>query len=332
MRRVAINGLGRIGRIVAKLMADRPDIDLVAFNDLTDTATLAHLIKYDSNYGIYGGTVTYDETSLTLQGKKIAVYKEKDPSKLPWGELGVDVVVEATGFFTKKEGAQLHLSAGAKKVIITAPSSDADAVLCLGVNEELYDPASHHIISNGSCTTNCIAPIVKVLEDSYGIEDAFFHTIHSYTSTQKIHDAPDKDLRKGRGAFQSMIPTSTGADKTIVALFPQLKDHIKGIATRVPTPTVSELSLIVRPKVSTDLPSVLAALRARAALVPQVLEVTDESLVSIDFKGNPHSAIVDVKECYMVGDRLIHILGWYDNEMGYSNRVVDMTHYVLSRP
>jgi len=329
--RVAINGFGRIGRNVlrAAKKAGRNDLDFVAVNDLTDNKTLAHLLKYDSVHGRFAGTVEVSETGLRVDGGDLRVFAEKDPSKLPWGDLGVDIVVESTGIFTSKEKASAHLQAGAKKVIISAPGKNEDITIVLGVNDKMYDPANHHVISNASCTTNCLAPVVKVVMESFGFRRGFMTTVHSYTNDQNILDLPHKDLRRARAAAMSMIPTTTGAAKATGLVIPEVKGKIDGIAIRVPTPDVSVVDLVAEVEKDTTIDDVNAAFRAAASgPMKGILAVTDEPLVSIDFTGNPNSSIVDLKSTNVLDGRMVKVLSWYDNEWGYSERVVDLVRFV----
>ncbi len=329
--RVAINGFGRIGRNVlrAAKKAGRNDLDFVAVNDLTDNKTLAHLLKYDSVHGRYHGTVEVTDSGLKVDGDDLRVFAEKDPSKLPWKDMGVDIVVESTGIFTSKEKASAHLQAGAKKVIISAPGKNEDITIVLGVNDKMYDPAQHHVISNASCTTNCLAPVVKVVMESFGFRRGFMTTVHSYTNDQNILDLPHKDLRRARAAAMSMIPTTTGAAKATGLVIPEVKGKIDGIAIRVPTPDVSVVDLVAEVEKDTTIEAVNAAFRAAAAgPMKGILGVSDEPLVSIDYTGNPNSSIVDLKSTNVLDGRMLKILSWYDNEWGYSERVVDLTRFV----
>jgi glyceraldehyde 3-phosphate dehydrogenase len=329
--RVAINGFGRIGRNVlrAAKKAGRNDLDFVAVNDLTDNKTLAHLLKYDSVHGRYGGTVEVTDTGLRVDGDDLRVFAEKDPSKLPWADMGVDIVIESTGIFTSKEKASAHLQAGAKKVIISAPGKNEDITIVLGVNEKMYDPAKHHVISNASCTTNCLAPVVKVVLESFGFRRGFMTTVHSYTNDQNILDLPHKDLRRARAAAMSMIPTTTGAAKATGLVIPEVKGKIDGIAIRVPTPDVSVVDLVAEVEKDTTIEAVNAAFRAAAAgPMKGILGVSDEPLVSIDYTGDSNSSIVDLKSTNVLDGRMIKVLSWYDNEWGYSERVVDLARFV----
>jgi len=326
--RVAINGFGRIGRLVFRI--GHRDLDIVAINDLTDARTLAHLLKYDTNYGRFEGKVDVREKSIVVNGKEIPVYSERDPAKLPWKELDVDVVVESTGVFRSRDKAAKHLQAGAKKVIITAPSKGepADVTLVLGVNHEKYDPDKHDVISNASCTTNCLAPVTKVLHENFGIKYALMTTVHSYTNDQRLLDLPHKDLRRARAAAMNMIPTTTGAAKAIGLVIPELDGKMHGISIRVPTSTVSIVDLVAEVEKEVTEDEIRAAFKKAAeGELKGILEYVDEPLVSVDFKGNPHSAIYDAMETYVRGN-LVKVLAWYDNEYGYANRVVDLIHYI----
>ncbi|HMU61121.1 MAG TPA: type I glyceraldehyde-3-phosphate dehydrogenase [Gemmatimonadales bacterium] len=332
--KVGINGFGRIGRNVvraAKAMG-ATDIDFVAVNDLTDTRTLAHLLKYDSVHGRFSGTVEAREGALVVNGDTIKVLSEKDPAKLPWKELGVDVVLESTGRFTDREHAALHLSAGARKVVISAPAKKEDITLVYGVNHEKYDPAAHHIISNASCTTNCLVPVVKVILERFGFVHGFMTTIHSYTNDQQILDLPHKDLRRARAAAVSIIPTSTGAAKATGLVLPEVKGKIDGVSLRVPTPDVSVVALSVEVKKGTTADEVNAAFREYAAgPMKGVLAVSDEPLVSVDYIGNVASSTVDLLSTNVVDGTLVNVTSWYDNEMGYSARCVDLLSYIGAR-
>ncbi|HKJ03692.1 MAG TPA: type I glyceraldehyde-3-phosphate dehydrogenase [Longimicrobiales bacterium] len=333
--RVAINGFGRIGRLVlrAAKKAGRTDLDFVAVNDLTDAKTLAHLLKYDSVHGPYAGTVEVTDGGLTVDGDDLKVFAERDPAKLPWADLGVDIVVESTGRFRDRDGAANHLKAGAKKVIISAPGKNEDITVVLGVNHDAYDPANHHVISNASCTTNCLAPVVKVVMDAFGFRHGFMTTVHAYTNDQNILDLPHKDLRRARAAGMSMIPTTTGAAKATGLVIPEVKGKIDGIAIRVPTPDVSVVDLVAEVEKDTSVDEVNAAFRAAAASGPMagILGVSDEPLVSVDYTGNPHSSIVDLASTNVLDGRMVKVLSWYDNEWGYSERVVDLAVFVGER-
>ncbi|MBR0465455.1 type I glyceraldehyde-3-phosphate dehydrogenase [Candidatus Saccharibacteria bacterium] len=327
MVKVAINGFGRIGRNALKILLERRDAQVVAINDITDAKTLAHLLKHDSTYGTYDKKVSAGENSIIINSREIPVYAEKDPAKLPWGELGVDVVIESTGFFTKPEDARAHIKAGAKKVVISAPAKGEGAkTVVLGVNEEVVD-GEDEIISNASCTTNCIAPVMKVLEDQFGIEKAMMTTVHSYTGSQRILDAPAKDLREARSAAENIVPTSTGASKAAALTIPTLKDRFNGLSVRVPTPVVS-LSDITAVLNANTTKEELAEVFKKAAAEPYyegIIGVTEEELVSSDFIGDPHSCIVDLPLLDVVGGNMVKVVAWYDNEWGYSNRLVELT-------
>ncbi len=331
--RVAINGFGRIGRNVLRAAKrDSADIDFVGINDLADADTLAHLLQYDSVHGRYQGDVAAEDGMLRVDNDSIRVLSERDPANLPWGELGVDVVIESTGFFHQRDQASKHLQAGAKKVIISAPAGDPDITICLGVNEGDYDSAEHNIISNASCTTNCLAPVAKVLHQEFGIEKGWMTTIHAYTSDQSILDAPHKDLRRARSAAVSMIPTTTGAAKAVALVLPALKGKLDGFAIRVPTPDVSVVDLVAKVSNMTSADEVNAKLReAAAGPMAGVLGVSDEPLVSVDYTGNQNSSTVDAEFTKVVEGDLIQIMTWYDNEMGYSARVKDLCEYIGAR-
>lgn len=331
MIKVAINGFGRIGRQVFKhIENNHPDLEIVAINDLTDNQTLAHLLKYDSNYGRYGKEISATEDSITVGKKKYLALAEKDPEKLPWKKLGVDIVLECTGFYTDKEGAGKHIKAGAKKVIISAPCKEKEIPgFVLGVNADTFDAGKVELMDMGSCTTNCLAPIAKVLNDEFGIVKGFMTTVHSYTNDQKILDLPHKDLRRARAAALNIIPTSTGAAKAIGKMIPELNGKLDGIAMRVPTPTVSVLDLIVEVKKPTTKEEVNQAFKKAAASknYKGILRVETEPLVSTDFKGDTYSAIVDAEET-MVNGNMVKVIGWYDNEWGYSCRLAEFAEFV----
>jgi len=331
--RVGINGFGRIGRNVFRAGVNDPDVEFVAVNDITDTVTLGHLLKYDSVIGNFPGKVEVKDTTLLVDGKPLKVFAEKDHTKLSWKDLGVDIVVESTGLkhFTDGEAAQDHLKNGAKKVIITAPTKKPDVTLVLGVNDDTYDPANHHVVSNASCTTNCLAPVAKVLLENFGIKHGLMTTIHSYTNDQKLLDLPHKDLRRARAAALNMIPTSTGAAKAIGLVIPALKGKMDGTAVRVPTPNVSLVDLVVEVEKAATKEEVNAAFKAAAGgKLSKYLEYASEPLVSGDFKGNPHSAIFDPGLTY-TAETMIKVLAWYDNEWGYSCRVVDLAKIMASK-
>lgn len=332
--RVAINGFGRIGRNVLRSAKSGrgDDVEFVAVNDLTDTKTLAHLLRYDSVHGIYPGEVSVTETGLMVDGDEIRVFSERDPAALPWAELGVDVVVEATGFFRERSQAAKHLEAGAKKVIISAPASNEDITIVLGVNEGAYDAENHHVISNASCTTNCLAPVVKVLLERFGFEHGLMTTVHSYTNDQALLDVPHSDLRRARSAAVSMIPTSTGAAKATALVLPEVTGKLDGMAIRVPTPDVSIVDLVAELGRETTVEEVNGALREMAeGELKGILSYTDEPLVSVDFTGNPHSSIVDGASTSVINGTMVKVLSWYDNEWGYSSRVVDLVQYIGER-
>lgn len=327
MIRIAINGFGRIGRNAFKIAFDRRDIEIVAVNDLTDTKTLAHLLKYDSSYGIYARQVSHDEKSFTVDGKTIQVFSEKDPSALPWKDLNIDVVIESTGLFTDPAKAKAHIDAGAKKVVISAPAKGEGAkTVVLGVNEDIVS-ADDKIISNASCTTNCIAPVMKVLEDNFGIEKAMMTTVHSYTASQRLQDAPAKDLREARAAAENIVPTTTGASKAAALAIPSLQGKFNGLSIRVPTPVVSlsDITAVIKRDVTKEELVQAFEQASREPYYQGILSVTHEELVSIDFRGNSHSCIVDLPLTDVVGGNLIKIVAWYDNEWGYSNRLVELT-------
>lgn len=326
--KVAVNGFGRIGRMVFRAGFNNPDIELVAINDLTDTATLAHLLKYDSVHGAFGEDVSSGERSLIINGKEIEIYSEKDPSRLPWGELGVETVFECTGLFRDRESASGHLDAGAEKVIISAPAKSPDITVVMGVNEQEYDAKAHHIVSNASCTTNCLAPVCKVLLDHFGIEKGLMTTTHAYTGDQRLLDFPHKDLRRARAAGLSMIPTTTGAAKAVALVLPQLDGKLNGMAIRVPTPNVSVVDLVVQLTKPTTADAVNQAMEAASKTsLKGILAFSDEPLVSIDFNGAAVSSTVDGPSTMVIGD-MLKILSWYDNEFGYSNRMVDLAVYM----
>ena len=328
--KVGINGFGRIGRNTFKAGFDNPDIEFVAVNDLpVPVETLAHLLKYDSTMGTWNKKVEAKGDSIMVDGKALKVLSYRDPAQIPWGEMGVDIVIESTGIFRDKEGASKHLQAGAKKVIISAPAKNEDITIVLGVNEDKYDAANHNIISNASCTTNCVAPLVKVLNDSFGIKSGLMTTIHSYTADQKILDLPHKDLRRGRAAAVSMIPTTTGAAKATALVIPEMKGKLDGMAVRVPTPNVSLTDLVVLLNKETSVDEVNAAFKSVSeGALKNILEYNTLPLVSRDFLANPHSSIFDSSFTNVVDGNLVKVLSWYDNEWGYSCRVVDLTVYV----
>ena len=326
--KVAINGFGRIGRNTFKIAFERTDLEIVAINDLTDTKTLAHLLKYDTSYGIYGHDVSHDEKGITVNGRHIKVLAEKDPANLPWGAHGVDVVIESTGFFVDPAKAKAHIDpAGAKKVVISAPAKGVGAeTIVLGVNEDKL-PESGDIISNASCTTNCITPVMGVLETNFGIEKAMMTTVHSYTASQRLQDAPAKDLREARAAAENIVPTTTGASTAAAKALPALENVFGGLSIRVPTPVVSlsDITAVVKRKTTKEEINEVFKKAAKEPFYQGILDVTEEELVSSDFKGNSHSAIVDLPLTNVIGDTLIKVIAWYDNEWGYSNRLVETT-------
>ncbi len=330
--RIGINGFGRIGRVFFRAIAGNPEFDVIAINDLTDTKTLAHLLKYDSVHGRFAGTVEAGADSLVINGRPIKVLAAKDPGELPWKALGVEYALESTGKFTERAGAAKHLEAGAKKVVISAPAKDPDLTVVLGVNEGTYKPAEHHIVSNASCTTNCLAPVVKVLHDAFGVKRGQMTTIHSYTNDQKILDFPHKDLRRARAAAVSMIPTSTGAAKAIGLVLPELKGKIDGFSMRVPTPNVSVVDFVCELGKPADEKAVNAALKAAAdGKLKGILDYTEEPLVSIDFNGSPASSTVDAGCTKVVDGTFAKVVAWYDNEMGYSCRLRDLVRFMASK-
>ncbi|MEO8193888.1 MAG: type I glyceraldehyde-3-phosphate dehydrogenase [Gemmatimonadales bacterium] len=332
--RVGINGFGRIGRQVIRAAKEQgvADLDFVAINDLTDTRTLAHLFKYDSVHGTYSGDVETGKDSLVIDGDEIKVLTEKNPAALPWRELGVDVVLESTGRFTNAPDAQKHIDAGAKKVVISAPAKGEDITIVMGINSDKYDPANHHIVSNASCTTNCLVPMIKVIRDNFGFRHGSMLTVHSYTNDQNVLDLPHKDLRRARAAALSMIPTTTGAAKAAFLVIPELKGKIDGAAIRVPTPDVSFTDLTVEVERATTVQEVNAAFRAAAeGALEGILQYTEEELVSTDYIGNPHSCILDSKTTIVVDGTLVKTSGWYDNEWGYASRCVDMLRFIGAR-
>ena len=333
--KVGINGFGRIGRAVLKNILKDPEcsnIEIKAINDLTDPATLAHLLKYDSVQGVFPQEITSNDEEIVINGKSIRIFSEKEPRKLPWKGQDVDFVIESTGFFTNREAAGQHLDAGAKKVIISAPSKNPDITLVLGVNQENYSPDQHNIISNASCTTNCLAPVAKVLNDNFFIEKGLMTTIHSYTNDQRILDLPHSDLRRARAANVSMIPTTTGAAKAVALVLPEIAGRLDGMAIRVPTPNVSLIDLVVEVKKNTSNKEVNEVFKeaAREGL-KNILRVEDNPLVSVDYNGNPYSSVIDSLSTKVMKDNMIKVLAWYDNEWGYSNRVKDLLKFIVSK-
>lgn len=329
----AINGFGRIGRLVLRIAGASGDFELVAINDLTDARTLAHLLRYDSVHGRYQGEVQSDADSITVNGKRVRIFSEKDPAGLPWGDLGVDVVIEATGVFRDRAGASKHLTAGARKVMISSPAKDPDVTIVMGVNDGAYDSSKHNIISTASCTTNCAAPMVKVLLDNFGIERGIMTTVHAYTNDQKILDLPHKDLRRARAAAVSMIPTTTGAAKAITTVIPELKGKLDGMAIRVPTADVSLVDFVIELSKSATEEQVNAAFKKAAAEAPLkgYLAYTEEPLVSVDFTGDRHSCTFDAPLTKVMNGTMVKVLGWYDNEAGYAARMVDMMKLVAGK-
>jgi glyceraldehyde 3-phosphate dehydrogenase len=330
--KVGINGFGRIGRQVFKAIRDTygDSLEVVAVNDIGDVPTMAHLLKYDSNYGKFNGNVEVVDGGLMIDGKLLKVLSERDPENLPWGDLGVDIVVESTGFFRTGETAGKHIKAGAKKVIISAPAKGEDLTVVLGVNEDQYNPAEHHIVSNASCTTNCLAPAAKVVNDSFGIVKGLMTTIHAYTNDQKILDLPHKDLRRARAAAMSIIPTTTGAAKAVALVIPELKGKFDGYALRVPTSTVSVVDFVAEVEKEVTTETLRAALK-EAAAASKVMDYVEEPLVSIDYKGNPASSSVDAQFCQALGGNLVKVVTWYDNEWGYSCRTADLAKLMADK-
>ena len=326
MIKVAINGFGRIGRNAFKILAERNDAEVVAINDLTDAETLAHLLKHDSSYGTYNHKVSFTDNEIVVDGKKIKILAEKEPANLPWKDLGVDVVIESTGFFTKPEDAKKHITAGARRVIISAPAKGEGAkTIVIGVNDEMVEPADE-VLSNASCTTNCIAPVMKVLEDNFGIEKAMMTTVHSYTGSQKILDAPAKDLREARSAAENIVPTTTGASKAAALTVPALQGKFNGLSIRVPTPVVSlsDITAIIKRDTTKEEINEIFKKAAADKKYKGIIGVTEEELVSKDFVGDPHSCIVDLPLTDVVCGNMIKVVAWYDNEWGYSNRLVEL--------
>jgi len=334
--KVAINGFGRIGRNILRANLNKQTLDIVAVNDLTDAATLAHLLKYDSVHGKFPGDVQAGENCIIVNGKEIQVTAIKDPATIPWKKFGAELVIESTGIFTKREAAAKHLEAdgrpdGVKKVLISAPANDADATLVMGVNDSTYDKSKHHIVSNGSCTTNCLAPVAKVILENFGIVNGFMTTVHSYTNDQQILDLPHKDLRRARAAGLSMIPTTTGAAKALALVIPELKGKLDGLAVRVPTPNVSLVDFVVQTERPVTIKDVNQAIVAAAnGKLKDVLGFSDEPLVSCDFNGSPFSSVVDLQSTMVIGDKMLKILSWYDNEMGFSYRMCDVAKVLMA--
>ncbi len=330
--KVGINGFGRIGRNVLRAAINNPNVEVVAVNDLTDANMLAHLLKYDSVHGRLNVEVSVNGNNLVVNGKEILVKAERNPADLAWGELGVEVVVESTGRFTKRDDAAKHLEAGAKKVVISAPGNNEDITVVMGVNEDQYDPANHHVLSNASCTTNCLAPFAKVLQENFGIKRGMMTTIHSYTNDQQILDLPHKDYRRARAAAENMIPTTTGAAKAVALVLPELKGKLNGMAVRVPTPNVSLVDLVAELDKEVTVEEVNAALKAAAeGDLKGILQYSDEPLVSKDYNGDPHSSSVDGLSTMVMEGNMVKVISWYDNETGYSHRVVDLVNYIASK-
>jgi glyceraldehyde 3-phosphate dehydrogenase len=328
--KVAINGFGRIGRLVFRAGLRSKEVEFVAVNDLADTKTMAHLLKYDSVHGILDAEVKIKDTSIGVDGKEIKTFSLKDPERLPWKELGVDVVLESTGKFTDRAGAEKHLMAGARKVVISAPAKNPDVTVVFGINEEEYDKNKHHIISMGSCTTNCLAPIVKILQKEFGVEYGLMTTIHAYTNDQVIQDEPHKDLRRARAGALSMIPTTTGAAKAIAEVIPEMKGRLDGISIRVPVPNVSLVDFVVTLSKTVTKNEVNAKFKEYAAgPMKGILGCCEEELVSHDFNGNPHSSIVDLPNTNIIGGNIVKILSWYDNEWGFSNRMLELLSFIM---
>ena len=332
--RIGINGFGRIGRQSLKAMLERypRDLEVVAVNDLTDTKTNAHLLKYDSTYGRFPGEVEATADSLIVNGHTVKVLSQRDPAQIPWGDLGIEIVIESTGLFTDASKAAAHLQGGAKKVIISAPAKGEDLTLVLGVNEDTYDPSKHNIISNASCTTNCLAPAAKVINDTFGIEKGLMNTIHSYTNDQRILDQVHPDLRRARTAGVNIIPTSTGAARALALVIPELKGRFDGMSLRVPTVTVSVVDFVATLRKETTKEAVNDAFKhAAAGSLKGILEYSDEPLVSMDFRGDPHSSIIDGLSTMVEGGNLVKVLAWYDNEWGYSCRIADLTNFISQK-
>jgi glyceraldehyde 3-phosphate dehydrogenase len=330
--KIGINGFGRIGRCVLRMGIDNPDVEFVAINDITDPKTLAHLLKYDSIHGVLNKDVKATASGIQVGHKELKVLSVRDPAELQWKDLGVDIVIESTGLFRDRDSAAKHLSAGAKKVIISAPGKNPDITIVMGVNDDAYEPANHHILSNASCTTNCLAPVAKVLLENFGIKKGLMTTIHSYTNDQRILDLPHKDLRRARAAALSMIPTTTGAASAVSLVLPALKGKLDGMAMRVPTPNVSIVDLVATLEKDATVDDVNGALKKAAeGSLNGILMYCDEPLVSSDFNGNRHSSIVDADNTSVIGGNMVKVLSWYDNEMGYSSRMVDLAVFLVER-
>jgi len=332
MVKIGINGFGRIGRNVFRAALNNSEVEVVAVNDLTDTKTLAHLLKYDTTHGTFEATVEAKEGALIVNGREIKVFAERNPENLPWASVGAEIVVESTGIFTAKEKAEAHLKGGAKKVIISAPATNEDITIVMGVNEDKYDAASHTIISNASCTTNCLAPFAKVLNDKFGIVKGMMTTIHSYTNDQSVLDLPHKDLRRARAAAENIIPSSTGAAKAVSLVLPELKGKLNGMAMRVPTPNVSVTDLVAELKVNVTVEEVNAALKAAAdGPLKGIMNYNELPLVSSDYNSDPASSTIDGLSTMVVEGNMVKVVSWYDNEWGYSNRVVDLVSFVANK-
>ncbi|NEZ44629.1 type I glyceraldehyde-3-phosphate dehydrogenase [Paenibacillus alvei] len=332
MVKVGINGFGRIGRNVFRAALNNPEVEIVAINDLTDVKTLAHLLKYDTTHGKFEASVEAKEGALIVNGREVKVFAERNPENLPWGANGVDIVVESTGIFTAKDKAEMHLKGGAKKVIISAPATNEDITIVMGVNEDKYDAANHTIISNASCTTNCLAPFAKVLHEKFGIVKGMMNTIHSYTNDQNVLDLPHKDLRRARAAAQNIIPTTTGAAKAVSLVLPELKGKLNGMSMRVPTPNVSVTDLVVELEKDVTVEEVNAALKEAAeGPLKGILNYSEEPLVSSDYNGDPASSTIDALTTMVIGGNLVKVVSWYDNEWGYSNRVVDLAAFIAKK-
>lgn len=332
MVKVGINGFGRIGRNVFRAALNNDAVEIVAINDLTNVDTLAHLLKYDTTHGRLDATVEVGEGALIVNGKTVKVFAERDPGALPWGEYGVEIVVESTGIFTAKEKAEAHLKGGAKKVIISAPATNEDITIVMGVNEDKYDPAAHTVISNASCTTNCLAPFAKVLNDEFGIVKGMMTTVHSYTNDQSVLDLPHKDARRARAAAENIIPSSTGAAKAVSLVLPELKGKLNGMAFRVPTPNVSVTDLVVEVSKTTTVDEVNSVLKQAAdGRLKGIMNYSDEPLVSSDYNGDPASSTIDALSTMVVEGNMVKVVSWYDNEWGYSNRVVDLAAYIAAK-
>lgn len=332
MVKVGINGFGRIGRNVFRAALDNNEVEIVAINDLTDVGTLAHLLKYDTTHGRLNATVEAKEGALIVNGREVKVFAERNPENLPWGENGVEIVVESTGIFTAKDKASAHLKGGAKKVIISAPATDEDITIVMGVNEDKYDPANHNVISNASCTTNCLAPFAKVLDENFGIVKGMMTTIHSYTNDQQVLDLPHKDLRRARAAAENIIPSTTGAAKAVSLVLPQLKGKLNGMAMRVPTKNVSVTDLVFETAKNVTKEDVNNALKAAAdGPLKGIMNYSEEPLVSSDYNTDPASSTIDSLSTMVVGDNMVKVISWYDNEWGYSNRVVDLVAYIANK-